>query len=66
MAGNVVNLRMARKRKTRKDRETKAEQNRISFGRSKSERERTDAENERITRLHDAGKRETDDISSED
>ena len=47
MTGDVVNLRTARKRKERKDRETKAEQNRISFGRTKAERQRTDAENER-------------------
>ena len=66
MAGDVVNLRMARKRKARQDREAKAEQNRISFGRTKSERDRTDAENERIARLHDAGRRETDDRTSDD
>ncbi|MAZ84890.1 MAG: hypothetical protein CME90_15000 [Hoeflea sp.] len=66
MAGDVVNLRTARKRKERKDRETKAEQNRISFGRTKAERQRTDAKNERVTRLHDAGRRETDDRTSDD
>tara|TARA_R100001129_G_scaffold71988_1_gene48888 strand:+ start:12698 stop:12898 length:201 start_codon:yes stop_codon:yes gene_type:complete len=66
MTGDVVNLRTARKRKERKDRETKAEQNRISFGRTKAERQRTDAENERVTRLHDAGRREPDDSPSGD
>ncbi|TDH34216.1 DUF4169 family protein [Pseudohoeflea suaedae] len=66
MAGDVVNLRMARKRKDRKDRETKAEQNRISFGRTKAERQHTSAENERIARLHDAGRREADDSPAGD
>ena len=65
MVGDVVNLRMARKRKERRERETKAEQNRISFGRTKAERQLTDAENERATRLHESGRRETDDTSSD-
>ncbi len=65
MAGDVVNLRMARKRKERRERETKAEQNRISFGRTKAERQLTDAENERATRLHESGRREIDDTSSD-
>jgi hypothetical protein len=66
MVADVVNLRMARKRKARKDREAAAEQNRISFGRAKNERKLTDAENARIARLHDGGKRETDDAPSGD
>ena len=38
MADNVINLRTARKRKARADKDIQSEQNRISFGRTKSEK----------------------------
>lgn len=41
MADNVVNLRLARKQKKRTDKEKLAEQNRISFGRTKDEKKLT-------------------------
>lgn len=37
MSADIVNLRQARKRKARADREKTADDNRIKFGRSKSE-----------------------------
>lgn len=45
MAADIVNLRLARKRKKRSEQETTAEQNRISHGRTKSERFLTGALN---------------------
>ena len=42
--GEVVNLRRVRKEKTRKQAEAKADANRIAFGRSRIERELTEAE----------------------
>ncbi|MFN3672943.1 MAG: DUF4169 family protein [Bosea sp. (in: a-proteobacteria)] len=40
----IVNLRRARKQRKRTDADKQAEQNRISFGRSKAERALSDAE----------------------
>ncbi|WP_075292259.1 DUF4169 family protein [Pararhizobium arenae] len=59
MTGDVVNLRQFRKRKARGEKEKNAEQNRISFGRTKAEKELTRTLNDKATRLHEAGKRET-------
>jgi hypothetical protein len=42
--GDVVNLRRARKARDRASAEAKAEQNRITFGRTKTERKLTEAE----------------------
>ncbi len=42
--GEVVNLRRARKEKTRNDADAKADANRIAFGRTKVERALTAAE----------------------
>lgn len=53
MTGNVVNLRMARKRKDRAKKEANAEQNRISFGRTKQEKNLTKALNDRQNKLVD-------------
>lgn len=47
MAENVVNLRMVRKRKLRAKKDKQAEQNRISFGRTKSEKKLTSRLNEK-------------------
>ena len=40
MSGTVVNLRLARKRKARSERETQAQSNRMKFGLSKTEKEK--------------------------
>ena len=53
MTGNVVNLRMARKRKERAKKEANAEQNRISFGRTKQEKNLTKALNDKQDRFVD-------------
>lgn len=45
MSGDVVNLRQFRKRNARAEKEKQAEQNRISFGRTKAEKSLTDALN---------------------
>jgi hypothetical protein len=42
--GEVVNLRMARKDKARREREKLADANRIAHGRSKAERKQAEAE----------------------
>lgn len=47
MADNVVNLRLARKQKKRVDKEKVADQNRISFGRTKNEKALTDRLNQK-------------------
>lgn len=39
MSAEIVNLRQARKRKSRSDKEKAAEANRIAFGRTKAERQ---------------------------
>ena len=56
MTGNVVNLRMARKRKNRAQKEANAEQNRISYGRTKQEKNLTRALNDKQKDFVDAQK----------
>lgn len=53
MTGDVVNLRQFRKRQARAEREKEAEQNRISFGRTKMEKSLTTALNEKASKAHD-------------
>ncbi len=50
MTAEIVNLRRARKQRARRDAETQAQQNRISFGRTKAERELTEAERDKAAR----------------
>ncbi|PYE44950.1 uncharacterized protein DUF4169 [Rhizobium sp. PP-F2F-G20b] len=59
MTGDVVNLRQFRKQKTRAEDEKTAEQNRITFGRTKSEKTLTKVLNETSERRLDQGRRET-------
>ncbi|PYE37364.1 uncharacterized protein DUF4169 [Rhizobium sp. PP-F2F-G38] len=66
MTGDVVNLRQFRKQKTRANDEKTAEQNRITFGRSKSEKTLTKALNETAERRLDQGRRETPSQTGED
>ncbi|WP_018234527.1 DUF4169 family protein [Ensifer sp. BR816] len=58
MTGDVVNLRQFRKRQARAEREKEAEQNRISFGRTKMEKSLTTALNEKASKAHDQGRLE--------
>lgn len=61
MSGDVVNLRMARKRRDRTTKEADAERNRFEHGRSKAERELARARNDKATREHEAKRREPGD-----
>ncbi|THV24876.1 DUF4169 family protein [Peteryoungia ipomoeae] len=56
--GDLVNLRQFRKAKARTEKEAAADQNRISFGRTKQEKTLTDARNEKALRDHQQGKLE--------
>ncbi|MGF6174149.1 DUF4169 family protein [Ensifer sp. 4252] len=58
MSGDVVNLRQFRKRNARAEKEKQAEQNRISFGRTKAEKSLTDALNTKAAKALDQGRRE--------
>ncbi len=58
MVTQVVNLRQARKRKLRAEKERQAAGNRAKFGRSKAEKTRDAAEAERERRVLDQAKRE--------
>tara|TARA_R110002012_G_scaffold57941_9_gene149940 strand:- start:25513 stop:25707 length:195 start_codon:yes stop_codon:yes gene_type:complete len=64
VSGDVVNLRMARKRRDRTAKEAQAERNRFEHGRSKAERELARARNEKAERHLDASRREPDDGGS--
>lgn len=61
MSGDVVNLRQFRKQKARAEKDRQAEQNRISFGRTKAEKTRTRALNDMAEKTLDQGKLETSD-----
>lgn len=58
---DIINLRLARKRKARADKERQAEENRVRFGRSKLEKLETRALAEREARLLDGHKRDRSD-----
>ena len=55
----IVNLKRHRKRLARAEEEQKAAENRRRFGRTKSEREREEAEDDRAQRHIDGHKRES-------
>ncbi|MDK1378335.1 MULTISPECIES: DUF4169 family protein [unclassified Sinorhizobium] len=59
MAGDIVNLRQFRKKQARTEKEKRAEQNRIAFGRTKAERTLTSALNEKASKALDQGRLET-------
>ena len=59
MTGDVVNLRQFRKQKARTEKDKTAEQNRISFGRTKAEKQLTRTLNDKASKALDQGKRET-------
>lgn len=65
MTGDVVNLRQFRKQKQRLDKEKTAEQNRLTFGRTKSEKKLTETLNDKASKALDAGKRDINRDSEE-
>jgi hypothetical protein len=58
MSGDVVNLRQFRKSRQRSDKEKQAEQNRLTFGRTKAEKTLTKTLNEKEERSLDQGRLE--------
>lgn len=56
MSADVVNLRQFRKIKARSEKERQAEQNRLFFGRTKAEKNLTDALNARAEKTLDQGR----------
>lgn len=58
MSADVVNLRQFRKAKTRSEKEKQAEQNRLTFGRSKAEKNLTEALNAKAEKTLDQGRLE--------
>ncbi|WP_077960538.1 DUF4169 family protein [Ensifer adhaerens] len=56
MTGDVVNLRQFRKRRERTEKDKQAEQNRISFGRTKAEKSLTKALNDKAEGRLDQGR----------
>ncbi|MBP1876914.1 DUF4169 family protein [Agrobacterium rubi] len=56
MTGDVVNLRQFRKQKARTEKDKQAEQNRLTFGRTKAEKNLTSALNDKADRALDQGK----------
>lgn len=54
----IINLRMARKQKARADKEAQAAQNRISFGRTKAEKQQAAAEKALADKRIDGHRRE--------
>lgn len=61
MSADVVNLRQFRKARTRSEKEKQAEQNRLTFGRSKAEKTLTKALNAKAEKTLDQGRLETSD-----
>lgn len=53
MSADIVNLRRARKAKARAEKEQRAAENRVLFGRSKTERTMSAAEKERSLAAHE-------------
>lgn len=58
MSGDFVNLRQFRKQKARSEKESRAEQNRISFGRTRTEKNLTKARNDKAEAQLDQGRLE--------
>lgn len=53
-----VNLNKVRKSRARIEKRARADENALKFGRTKADKERDKAQNARVTRLHDAHKRD--------
>ncbi|HET9576458.1 MAG TPA: DUF4169 family protein [Usitatibacter sp.] len=56
--GEIVSLKLHRKRKSRAEKDAQAAENRVAFGRPKAERELTEARNEKSEKDLDGHKRE--------
>lgn len=56
----IVNLRRAKKAKARAEADAQAAENRVLFGRTKAEKQRTEIERERAARGIEGHKRETE------
>jgi hypothetical protein len=56
--GELVNLRRARKERARREKDAQAQENRVAFGRTKSERETTAALNQLDAARLDAHRRD--------
>lgn len=56
--GDIVSLKLHKKRKARAAKEEIAAENRVQFGRSKAERELTQAQNDKAAKDLDTHKRE--------
>ncbi|HEX2509453.1 MAG TPA: DUF4169 family protein [Microvirga sp.] len=54
----IINLRQARKRKARTDKEARAAANRVAFGRTKEEQRQSDAERKLVERRLEGHKRD--------
>jgi DNA-binding TFAR19-related protein (PDSD5 family) len=65
MSGDVVNLRQFRKQKARSEKERQAEQNRLTFGRTKAEKTLTNTLNDKAKRTLDQGRIERPDDAKE-
>ncbi|UWM73870.1 DUF4169 family protein [Rhizobium sp. WSM4643] len=61
MSAEIVNLRQFRKKQARTEQEKQAEQNRISFGRTKAEKQLTRSQNDKADKAHRDGRIETGD-----
>jgi hypothetical protein len=61
MSAEIINLRQFRKKQARSEQEKQAEQNRISFGRTKAEKQLTRSLNDKADKAHRDGRIETDD-----
>lgn len=66
MNTRIVNMRTVRKRKARAAARKAADQNALEHGRTRAERAATDAEAARVTRLHEAHRREEPQDGSDD
>lgn len=64
MSAEIVNLRQFRKKQARSEKDKQAEQNRISFGRTKVEKQLTRALNDQADKAHEQGRIDKDDDGS--
>ncbi|NKL32798.1 DUF4169 family protein [Rhizobium leguminosarum bv. viciae] len=61
MSAEIINLRQFRKKQARSEKVKQAEQNRVSFGRTKAEKQLTRSLNDKSDKAHRDGRIETDD-----
>ncbi|MBY3098666.1 DUF4169 family protein [Rhizobium laguerreae] len=61
MSAEIVNLRQFRKKQARSEKEKQVEQNRVTFGRTKAEKQLTRSLNDKADKAHRDGRIETDD-----